>query len=58
VGESRGVGEVIHGDEFDLGIVQSGADDIPANAAEAVDTNFHGHVTDWFSLRIYAGAWG
>ncbi len=44
VGESRGVGEVVDGDEFDLRIIQSGADDVAANAAEAVDTNFNGHV--------------
>ena len=45
VGESGGIGEIVNGDEFDFRIVQGGANDIAADAAEAVDTYFHGHAT-------------
>ena len=44
VSEGFGVGEIVHGDEFDFRVIEGGADDVAAYAAEAVDTNFHGHV--------------
>ena len=41
--EGFGVGKIVDRYEFDLRIVERGADDIAAYAAEAVNTYFHGH---------------
>jgi hypothetical protein len=49
--ERFSVSEIVDCDEFDLRIVQSGANDLAAYAAEAVDTYFHGHGTGVLSLR-------
>jgi hypothetical protein len=43
MGESFGIGEIVNGDELDSGIIQSCADKAAANAAEAVNSYFHGH---------------
>ena len=42
--ERGGRGEVIYGDEFNLGIAEGGAEDITSDAAETVDTYFDCHV--------------
>ena len=41
--ESLGIGEVVYRDEFDVVPVQTRPDNIPANAAEAVNTYFYCH---------------
>ena len=43
MGERFRIGEIVHSDEFDLGIMQGGANHIAANTAEAVDAYFDGH---------------
>jgi hypothetical protein len=45
MGQSFRIGEIIYRDELDIGIVQGRTNDIPANAAESVDSNFDGHKT-------------
>ncbi len=37
VGQGGGGGEVVDGDEFDVGVAEGGAEDVASNAAEAVD---------------------
>ena len=41
VGESRGVGEVVDRNKFDVGVVQAGADDVATDATEAVNSYFY-----------------
>ena len=44
VGESLDVGEVVDGDDLEVdSLLQSGAEEVAADAAEAVDTNAGGH---------------
>jgi predicted kinase len=43
VGQGGGGGEVVDGDEFDVGIAESGAEDVASDAAEAVDANLYCH---------------
>ncbi len=43
VRERLGVGEIVRGDEFDIGVVQAGANDVSSDAAEAVDPYFDCH---------------
>src|SRR5580658_137541 len=43
MGEGLGVGEIINGDEFDVAAVYGGANDVAADAAEAVDAYFDCH---------------
>ena len=38
VGQGGGSGEVVDGDELDVGVAQCGAEDVASDAAEAVDT--------------------
>ena len=51
VGERSSVGKIVDSNKFDLGMIQRGAHDLPANAAEAVNTYFHGHSTGVLSFR-------
>jgi hypothetical protein len=44
VGEGCRTGQIIDRDKIDLGIAKRGAENVPANAAEAVDTNLNCHV--------------
>jgi hypothetical protein len=44
VGQGGGGGEVVDGDEFDVGIAEGGAEDVASDAAEAVDANLNCHV--------------
>ncbi len=43
-----GAGEVVDRDELQSGIVEGGAKNVAANAAESVDTNFNCHITSSF----------
>ena len=44
VGEGLGVGEVVDGDDLDVRtLLEGGAEEVTADAAEAVDTNAGGH---------------
>jgi hypothetical protein len=43
VGQCGGGGEIVNGYEFDVRVAESGAEDVAADAAEAVDTNFNCH---------------
>jgi hypothetical protein len=43
MGERFRVRKVVHGDELDLGIVKSRANNVAANTAEAVDAYFDRH---------------
>ena len=45
VRQRLGVGEIVGGDKFDVGMMQAGADHIAADAAEAVDAYFDGHTS-------------
>ena len=38
------IGKIVHRDEFDVLPVEARPDDVPANAAEAINANFHCHV--------------
>ena len=44
MGQCLGIGQVIGGNEFYFGIVQTGADNIPPDTAEAVDSYFDWHL--------------
>ena len=44
MGQSRRAGQVVDGNKIDLRIAESGAQNVAANAAEAVDTNLNCHV--------------
>ena len=52
VGEGGGGGEVVDGDEFDVGIAERGAEDIASDAAEAVDANLDCHVRAFSLWRL------
>jgi hypothetical protein len=41
VGQGLGVGEIVDCDEFDFGPVQTRPDNVPADAAKAVDRYFY-----------------
>jgi hypothetical protein len=41
--ENCGAGEVVDGDELDLRVAQSCAEDVAADAAEAIDAYLYGH---------------
>ena len=43
VGEGGGGGEVVDGDEFDVRVAESGAEDVASDAAEAVDAYLYCH---------------
>ena len=43
VGEGGGGGEVVDGDEFDVGVAKRGAEDVASDAAEAVDSYLNCH---------------
>ena len=44
VRESLGVGKIVHRHEFNVGTVKGRADDVPADAAEAINANLDCHV--------------
>jgi hypothetical protein len=44
MGEDCGAGEVVYGDEFDFRVTQSCAENVAADAAEAVNANLDCHV--------------
>ena len=47
LGECLGVGQVVRGDPFDVGVSGlSGAEDVAPDAAEAVDSNAYWHAQD------------
>jgi hypothetical protein len=48
VRQRLGVGEIVNRHEFHVVAAQSGPNDIPANAAEAVNTYFDCHVFSCF----------
>ena len=53
MGQRRRVGDVVHRQEFDLGVIFGGAQEIPADAPEAVDSDLDGHgenLQSWFGL--------
>ena len=43
VSQGRRAGQVVDGDKFDFGIAERGAENVAANAAEAVDANLYCH---------------
>ena len=43
VGQCGGGSQIVNGDEFDVGIADCRAEDVAADAAKAVDTNFYCH---------------
>ncbi len=66
VGQGRGRGEVVDGDEVDLGVGEGGAEDVAADAAEAVDAYLYCHNWScsypsrdvelvWFGVPILEG---
>jgi hypothetical protein len=44
VGQRLGIGEIVNRYEFNVVAAESGPDDIPANAAKAIDTYFYCHL--------------
>ncbi len=52
MGEGFGVGEVVDGDEFDLGVVERCANHVAADTAKTVDAYFDRHEVGCVSLRI------
>jgi hypothetical protein len=44
MGEDCGAGEIVDGNKFNFRIAQSGAENVTANAAEAVYANLDCHV--------------
>ena len=51
VRQRLGVGKIVDRDEFHIIAVQTRANDIPADAAEAVDSYFHCHFFSCFLMR-------
>jgi hypothetical protein len=49
VRERLRIGKIVHRYEFHVFPVQTGANDIPANAAEAVNSNFYCHFFSCFN---------
>ena len=45
MGEGRGGGEVVDGDELDVGIADRGTEDVATDAAEAVDAYLYCHLS-------------
>ena len=43
MGQGGGGGQVVDGDEFDVGVAEGGAEDVAADAAEAVDAYLYCH---------------
>ncbi len=58
VGEGGRGGEVVDGDEFDVGVAESGAEDVASDAAEAVDAylychrDLHSCVIEYFAFIV------
>jgi hypothetical protein len=44
MGKNCGAGEIVYGDKFDFRVTQSCAENVAADAAEAVDANLDCHV--------------
>ena len=49
------IGNVVDGDDLDIGFLHLGAEDIPADTAEAVDRNFHSHAGEFSCLLEEGG---
>ena len=52
MGESGGVGEIVYRNKFDIGVVQSSANDVSSDAAETVNTNFDRHSSSVISSEM------
>ena len=52
VRQRLGIGQIVGGDEFYVGVVQAGANDISSDAAEAVDAYFNCHGVLFFDLVV------
>ena len=46
VRQRLGVGDIVHCHEIDVGIVQTRADNIAADASETIDSDFYSHCVD------------
>ena len=55
VGQRRGAGQVVDGNKIDLLIAKRGAQNIAANAAEAIDSNFNCHLCVLLHSRCDCG---
>src|SRR5580658_3129996 len=43
VGQSLGIGEIVHRDEVEVLVGQCGAQDVASNTSESINANFYGH---------------
>ena len=59
VGQSLGIGEIVHGDEVEVLVGERGAENVASDASKSINANFYGHGAskrNFDCLRKYPGA--
>src|SRR5450759_80362 len=59
VGQSLGIGKIVHGDEVEVLVGERGTENVASDASKSIYANFYGHGTseeNFACLKKYAGA--